>query len=59
MKLGDLVRVHPACASTYVIVGEKHRKANNHMGRLWLLYNEEIGVQTMYEIWIEVINKIP
>jgi len=57
VNIGDLVTVHPSASSIYVVVGEEYQRGNDHtMGRLWLLYNEEIGIQAMYEKWIQVID---
>ena len=57
MKVGDLVIVHPLSENTYLIVGLSPEKKCNTMGLCWHLYNERIGVQIMYEKWMEVINE--
>tara|TARA_Y100001963_G_scaffold140501_1_gene207600 strand:- start:373 stop:564 length:192 start_codon:yes stop_codon:yes gene_type:complete len=57
MKIGDLVTVHPAACSVYILVGEKAGGECVTMGKLWLLYNKRIGIQPMYEKWIEVISE--
>lgn len=58
MKVGDLVTVHPLAENFYLIVGISPDKECEAMGLCWYLYNEEIGVQTMYEKWIEVISEV-
>ena len=56
MKVGDLVTVQPLAENSYIVVGLKNGRECSTMGKLWLLYNEDIGIQPMYEKWIEVLT---
>ena len=57
MKVGDLITVHPAADALYLIVGRGDMSRDDiELGKLWLVFGEEIGVRTMYEKWIEVIH---
>lgn len=58
MKVGDLVTVHPYAQNSYLVVGIRDRGECVSMGKLWLLYNENIGIQPMYEKWIEVLTGV-
>ena len=58
MKVGDLVVVHPHAQNSYIVVGVRGHGECDSMGKLWLLYNENIGIQPMYEKWIEVISGV-
>jgi len=57
VKVGDLVTVHPLAEGLYILVALDQKEPDADMGSLWHLYSEEIGVSTMYEKWIEVINE--
>ena len=56
MKVGDLVMVQPFDKNSYIVVGVRDYGECDAMGKLWLLYSENIGIQPMYEKWIEVIT---
>ena len=55
MKVGDLVTVVPARETTYLVVSACPRKDDNYLGKCWMLYNVDIGVQLMHEKWMEYI----
>ena len=57
MKIGNIVTVKPASSNIYLIVGRGPYDDDEHLGKCWLLYNEEVGIQPMHEKWIEVISE--
>ena len=56
MNIGDLVPVTPAKDNVYIVVGSRPDDDDEYLGRCWMLYNENIGVQRMHEKWIEVVK---
>jgi len=62
MKPGDLVTVLPAGDSAYLVIDLCREagtlEAQEALGPIWDLYNEEVGVSKMHEKWMEVINEI-
>ena len=55
MKVGDLVKVHPACCNTYIIV---ERLSQLDCGKLtvWSLHDGDVSIR-MTERFMEVVSE--
>jgi hypothetical protein len=60
VKVGDLVTVLPAACGIYLVTEflrpADYPEAQNDLGALWMLYNEEMGFGKMHEKWMELIS---
>jgi hypothetical protein len=60
MKIGDLVTVQPYGKDVYLIVDFLRKadtnEAQQHLGSLWQLYSEDMGMSKMHEKWMIKIN---
>ena len=58
IKVGDLVTVQPLDENLYLVVAlARAEPDSSKVGSLWSLYGPHIGVQPMYEKWIEVVHE--
>ena len=55
MKVGDLVKIHPACCDTYIIV-ERLSESGGGKLTLWLLHDGDVSIR-MTERFMEVVSE--
>ncbi len=55
MKVGDLVKIHPACCDTYIIV-ERLSEPGGGKLTLWLLHDGDVSIR-MTERFMEVVSE--